>query len=99
MKKVGGHHLMRKYILGLALCAALTVGGCKYMSYGLWHIPKWIEGGILNVYTGNGHYDGAMRWDQFTRNYQKIWNFIDIYFFDYDITDPYLGAPFFGDPD
>ena len=89
---------MRKTILGLALLTVLTIGGCRYVSYGLWHIPKWIEGGILNVYTENGHYDGFTRWDNFTRNYQKAWNFIDIYFFDYDIRDPYLGTPFFGDP-
>ena len=89
---------MRKYIISLTLFAMVTVGGCKYIAGGLWYIPKWIEGGILSVYTGNGHYDGYTRWAQFTRNYQKMWNFIDIYFFDYDITDPYLGAPFFGDP-
>jgi len=89
---------MRKYVLSLALFAILTIGGCKYIAGGLWYIPKWIDGYILSVYTGNGHYNGFTRWAQFTRNYQKAWNFIDIYFFDYDLNDPYLGAPFFGDP-
>jgi hypothetical protein len=89
---------MRKVIVSLALITLLTAGGCRWVSYGLWHIPKWIEGGVLNVYTGNGHYDGKMRWDNFTQNYQKIQNVIDIYFFNYDIRDPWLGAPFFGDP-
>ncbi len=89
---------MRKAILSLAICAVLLSGGCRTINWALWHIPKWIDGGILNVYTGNGHYDGGKRWDQFTQNYQKIWNVIDIYFFNYDIRDPYLAAPFFGDP-
>ena len=89
---------MRKTILGLALVTLLSIGGCRAISYGLWKIPEWIEGKILNVYTGNGHYDGKARWDNFTKNYQQIWNVIDIYFFNYDIRDPYVDAPFFGDP-
>ena len=89
---------MRKTILALALVSLLSFGGCRAVNYGLWHVPKWIEGGILNVYTGNGHYDGKARWDNFTKNYQQIWNVIDIHFFNYDIRDPFVNAPFFGDP-
>ena len=89
---------MRKLIVGLVLCSLVTLGGCRWVSYGLWWIPKAIDGAVLNVYTGNGHYDGFARWDNFTRNYQQIWNFLDIYAFNYDIRDPYATAPFFGDP-
>lgn len=45
-----------------------------------------------------GHYNGKARWNQFMQDSAKIWNVVDIYFFNYDITDPYVGAPFFGDP-
>ncbi len=88
---------MRKFILVIAITALTTLGGCRSVYSTIWKGPKWVEGQGLNVYTGNGHYDGAKRWDNFTRNYQKIWNTIDIHFFGYDIRDPYLGAPYFGD--
>jgi hypothetical protein len=45
-----------------------------------------------------GKYNASQRWNQFTQDCAKIWNVVDIYFFNYDITDPYVGAPFFGDP-
>jgi hypothetical protein len=45
-----------------------------------------------------GSYNGKARWNQFMQDTAKIWNVVDIYFFNYDITDPYVGAPFFGDP-
>ena len=89
---------MRKAILTLAVCGLLSLGGCRTVSGALWQIPTWIDGKVLNVYTGNGHYDGKARWDNFTVEWQKMWNVVDIYFFNYDITDPYVGAPFFGDP-
>ena len=89
---------MRKIILGLVLTTVLSVGGCRAVYGFLWKIPKWIDGAIFNVYTGNGHYDGYARWDNFTKNIQEIQNFADIYFFNYDIRDPYVNAPFFGDP-
>ncbi len=89
---------MRKYIVISALTLLFCVGGCRSVNNAAWKVPKWVDGKVLNTYTGNGHYDGKKRWDNFTRNYQKIWNFVDIYFFNYDIRDPYLGTPFFGDP-
>lgn len=89
---------MRKALIGLVLCTLLVAGGCRTVSGALWQIPKWFSGKVLNVYTGNGHYDGKLRWDNWAQNYQKVWNVVDIYFFNYDVTDPYLGAPFFGDP-
>ena len=61
-------------------------------------LGKWLDGAILNIYTGNGHYDGKTRWDNFTANWQQVQNFVDIYAWNYDIRDPYVGAPFFGDP-
>jgi hypothetical protein len=45
-----------------------------------------------------GSYNAGQRWDQHMQDFAKIWNVVDIYFFNYDITDPYVGAPFFGDP-
>jgi len=89
---------MRKYIAISALTLVFCVGGCRSVNNAVWQVPKWVDGDVMNVYTGNGHYDGKKRWDNFTRNYQKIWNFVDIYFWNYDIRDPYLGTPFFGDP-
>jgi len=89
---------MRKAILTLAICSMLTLGGCRSISWALWHVPEFIEGKIFSVYTGNGRYDGALRWDNQTAAWQKIMNVVDIYFFNFDIRDPYLGAPFFGDP-
>ncbi len=89
---------MRKAILTLVVCSMLTLGGCRTVSWALWKIPEFIEGKIFNVYTGNGHYDGRMRWDNLTQGWQKITNVLDIYFFNYDVRDPYLGTPFFGDP-
>ena len=89
---------MRKFILGAALITLLTLGGCRGISGAVWRVPKWINGKVLNMYTGNGHYDGKARWDNFTRNLQSIENFVDIHFFNYDIRDPYVNAPFFGDP-
>jgi len=89
---------MRKVILGALLSCLLFMGGCRGIYNAVWHVPKWVGGTVLNVYTGNGHYDGNARWDNFTRNYQQIWNFIDIHFFGYDIRDPFVDAPYFGDP-
>ena len=89
---------MRKMIAALAITTLLTVVGCRTVSWALWHVPEWISGKVLNVYTGNGHYDGKARWDNFTKNFQQITNVIDIHFFNYDIRDPYVNAPFFGDP-
>ena len=98
---------MRKLILGLALSALLLGGGCRAI-YGtagkLLPMPhwlsssKWVDKHVLNIYTDNGHYDGRARWDNFTRQWQQIQNFASIHFFNYDIRDPYLNAPFFGDP-
>jgi len=48
-----------------------------------------IPGGKLNA---------KARWNQIMQDGAKIWNVVDIYFFNYDIRDPYVGAPFFGDP-
>jgi hypothetical protein len=45
-----------------------------------------------------GRYNASARWNQFMQDTAKIWNVVDIYFFNYDVTDPYVGAPFFGDP-
>lgn len=100
---------MRKMIIGLALAVILSTSGCRWVAHGLSFIPgwppvgslglgKWIDGGVFNIYTGNGHYDGKTRWDNFTSNWQRVQNVADIYFFNYDIKDPYVGAPFFGDP-
>ena len=89
---------MRKFILCLAIGAFLTVGGCRSIYGTVWKGPKWVAGKVLNVYTGNGHYDGKARWDNFTKNYQQIWNFVDIYGFNYDIRDPFVDAPYFVDP-
>ena len=89
---------MRKFAIGLVLTLLVTSGGCRAIYGAIWQAPKWVDGKVLNVYTGNGHYDGKARWDNFTRQYQQIWNVIDIYAFNYDITDPYASAPFFGDP-
>lgn len=89
---------MRKFIVVLALASLLSFGGCRAIYGGIWQGPKWLSGKVLNVYTGNGHYDGKKRWDNFAQNWQRIWNFIDVHIMDYDIRDPYLGAPFFGDP-
>jgi len=89
---------MRKTVLGLLFCLFLTIGGCRAVYGKLWAAPKWVGGKVLNIYTGNGHYDGKARWDNFTRNLQQIQNFVDIYGFNYDIRDPYVNAPFFGDP-
>ena len=89
---------MRKFAIGLILTLLVTTGGCRAVYGGIWKVPEWVAGNVLNVYTGNGHYDGKARWNNFTRQYQQIWNFIDIYGFNYDITDPYATAPFFGDP-
>ena len=90
---------MRKLVLGLALTGLLALPACRSINAFLWNIGAWISGNVFNVYTGNGKYDGRMRWNNFTRNMQKVGNVIDIHFFNYDIRDPYLGAPFFGDPD
>ena len=89
---------MRKLILGLILGTLVCVGGCRSIYGAVWSVPKWVDGTVLNVHTGNGHYDGKARWDNLMKNYQQIWNFIDIYGFNYDIRDPYVDAPFFGDP-
>ncbi len=104
---------MRKMILGLTLVMCMGVGGCRALSGFNAKLPiipmpivnifsvglgKWIGGGVFNIYTGNGHYDGKRRWDDFTKNWQEIQNFFDIHFWNYDIRDPYLGVPFFGDP-
>ena len=97
---------MRKIVLSVALVSLLTLGGCRAIWGGFMYIPnptslglgKWIDGGVLNIYTGNGHYDGKARWDNFTKNWQQIQNVMDIHFFNYDIRDPYVNAPFFGDP-
>lgn len=57
---------------------------------------------LLNVsgcsFIPGGHYNLSARWNQFMQDTAKVWNVVDIYFFNYDITDPYVGAPFFGDP-
>jgi hypothetical protein len=45
-----------------------------------------------------GKYNAKQRWNQHLQDASKVWNVVDIYFFNYDITDPYVGAPFFGDP-
>ena len=89
---------MRKIFAGLILCTLVCVGGCRGIYGALWQGPKWVNGKILNMYTGNGHYDGKARWDNFTKNMQKVENFVDIHFLNYDIRDPYVNAPFFGDP-
>lgn len=89
---------MRRLIVVLALASLTLLGGCRSLYGAAWKAPKWVDGAVLNVYTGNGHYDGKARWDNFTRNWQSIWNVIDIHFFNYDIRDPYVNAPFFGDP-
>lgn len=89
---------MRKIIICLVLIAIVSVGGCRAVSFGLWKVNEVIQGGVLQYYTGNGHFDGKTRWDNFTANWAQIQNFIDIHFFNYDIRDPYVGAPFFGDP-
>jgi hypothetical protein len=90
---------MRKLTLAFAvLTLVCVIGGCRSVSGALWKIPEWIGGKVLNVYTGNGHYDGKARWDNYTNNHQQVQNFVDIYFFNYDIRDPYVGTPFFGDP-
>ena len=57
-----------------------------------------IDSSVFNIYTGNGHYDGETRWNNFTANWQQIQNFVDIHVWNYDIRDPYVGAPYFGDP-
>ena len=58
--------------------------------------------GLLTVggcgFIPGGHYNASARWHQFQQDVAKVWNVVDIYFFNYDITDPYVGAPFFGDP-
>lgn len=100
---------MRKIIIGLALVTLLTLVGCRSIYGALTHLPllsvpgytiggKWIDGKVLSIYTDNGRYDGKARWDNFTANLQRVQNFVDIHFFNYDIRDPYVGAPFFGDP-
>ena len=89
---------MRKLILGLALTSLLTLGGCRAISGALWTVPNWIDNKVLQVHTGEGRYDGEKRWDNFGKNYAQIWNFVNIHFFNYDVRDPFLGAPFFGDP-
>jgi len=89
---------MRKIIAGLALCTLLGIGGCRGIYNAAWGVPRWVNGKVLNMYTGNGHYDGTARWNNFTRNMQQVENFADIYFFNYDIRDPYVDSPFFGDP-
>ena len=89
---------MRKLILVLMITVLLALPGCRAVYGAIWTIPEWIGDKVLNVYTGNGHYDGKQRWNNFMRNYQQIWNVIDIYLFNYDVTDPSLGSPFFGDP-
>ncbi len=89
---------MRKFILSAALVGLLVVGGCRSLYGAAWKAPKWVSGNVLNIYTGNGHYDGKQRWDNFTRNLQQIQNVADIHFLNYDVRDPYVNAPFFGDP-
>lgn len=89
---------MRKLILVLAIVTLVALPGCRGIYDAIWKVPKWVGDEVLNVYTGNGHYDGGKRWDNFMRHYQQAWNVVDIYLFNYDITDPELGAPFFGDP-
>ncbi len=99
---------MRKTILVVALVALVSFGGCR----GIWGIGtktpvlapfvlglgEWIDGAVFDIYTGNGNYDGKARWDNFTQNWQQIQNFVDIHVWNYDIRDPYVGAPYFGDP-
>ena len=100
---------MRKTILVVALMALVSFGGCR----GIWGIGakipvisapfvfglgEWVDGSVFNIYTGNGHYDGEARWNNFTANWQQIQNFVDIHVWNYDIRDPYVGAPYFGDP-
>ena len=89
---------MRKFILGLALTGLLTIGGCRTVSTALWKVPNWIDTQVLQVHTGEGRYDGGKHWDNFGKNYAQIWNFLNIHFLNYDVRDPYLGAPYFGDP-
>ncbi len=89
---------MRKFIAVTVLCSLFMVGGCRGIYSTMWQGPKWIDGKVLNMYTGNGHYNGKQRWDNFTRNIQMIQNFADIHLFNYDIRDPYVNSPFFGDP-
>ena len=100
---------MRKTILIVALMALVSFGGCRAIWGGVTKIPligapfvlglgEWIDGAVLDIYTGNGHYDGKARWDNFTANWQQVQNFVDIHVWNYDIRDPYVGAPFFGDP-
>ena len=101
---------MRKMISCLVLVMVVTVGGCRWVhSFLGTDVPvtslpfvlglgEWVDGAVFNIYTGNGHYDGAARWNNFTANWQQVQNFADIYLWNYDIRDPYVGAPFFGDP-
>ncbi len=89
---------MRRLTVALALTALIVLGGCRGIYGAAWKPAKWVEGKVFSVYTGNGHYDGKARWDNFTKNYQQIWNVIDIHLFNYDVRDPYVNAPFFGDP-
>ncbi len=89
---------MRKSILSAALITLVFLGGCRGIYGAAWKVPKFVDGKVLNIYTGNGHYDGKQRWDNFTRNLQQIQNFADIHFLNYDVRDPYVNAPFFGDP-
>ena len=101
---------MRKMIACLVLVLVVSVGGCRWVhsilgtDFPLTSAPfvlglgEWVDGAVFNIYTGNGHYDGKARWNNFTANWQQIQNFADIHIWNYDIRDPYVGAPYFGDP-
>ena len=88
---------MRKFILAAALVSFVGLSGCRATLEGVWGADRWVMGGKDSPYTQNGHFDGTMHYNQLRRNWQKVENVIDIYLLNYDIGDPYLGAPFFGD--
>ena len=52
----------------------------------------------MGQYPDSGHYNNSARWRNWQKNWSSIWNTIDIYLFNYDVRDPYVDAPFFGDP-
>lgn len=89
---------MRKFIAALALGLLLSTGGCRTVYGTLWKGPKWVADKAFNQYTGNPGWDGEVRWDNFTSHMQRIQNVVNIHLLNFDMRDPFLGAPFFGDP-
>ena len=83
----------------LPACGSFKDGGVIGMAdKGLWSGVKWVDYTLMGQYPDSGHYNNNARWRNWQKNWSSIWNVIDIYLFNYDVRDPYVDAPFFGDP-